>query len=215
MALLKSLSDLEDNELIERFSKGCELSFEEIVSRYETKVHNLSMRLTRNTEDAEEVLQDVFVTVYRKIDGFEGKAKFSSWLYRITVNAAFMKLRKRKQNHSISLDEVAPHVQNQIIAQKNGFGASSDSLLLNNEIKGALESAIGKLPEDYRAVFVLRDIDGLSNKEVSEILSLSIPAVKSRLHRSRLMLRKRLRRFYEDYSSDTKVSYGPQLMNAA
>jgi RNA polymerase sigma-70 factor, ECF subfamily len=208
--------ELEDVELIARFRKGCIASFEVLVTRYETKVHNLAMRLTRNAEDAEEVLQDVFITVYRKIDGFEGKAKFSSWLYRITVNAAFMKLRKRKQDQSISLDDMMPHLQNKAITQQNSFGARSDSLAMNNEIRIALESAIGRLPDDYRAVFILRDVDGLSNKEVGEILDLSIPAVKSRLHRSRLMLRRRLRRFYDDYSNQSKVvCYGPQLMKKA
>jgi RNA polymerase sigma-70 factor (ECF subfamily) len=211
-----TLKDLDDTVLIERFMKGCAFSYEELITRYETKVHNLAMRLTRNAEDAEEVLQDVFVTVYRKIEGFEGKAKFSSWLYRITVNAAFMKLRKRKQDQSVSLDDMLPHLQNKAITQKNAFGAHSDSLALNNEIRMALEGAIQKLPDDYRAVFVLRDIDGLSNKEVGEILGLSIPAVKSRLHRSRLMLRKRLRRFYEDYVNESKViAVGPRLMKKA
>lgn len=205
-----------DEELITAFTSGCQPSFEELMSRYETKAHNLAMRLTRNAEDAEEVLQDVFVTVYRKIQGFEGKAKFSSWLYRITVNAAFMKLRKRKQDHSVSLDDMLPHLQNKAITQKNAFGAHSDALALNNEIRDQLEGAIGKLPEEYRAVFVLRDIDGLSNKEVGDILDLSIPAVKSRLHRSRLMLRKKLKRFYEDYSNESKiVSYGPQMIQKA
>ncbi|MFN8391996.1 MAG: sigma-70 family RNA polymerase sigma factor [Bdellovibrionota bacterium] len=211
-----TLKDLDDTVLIDRFKKGCAFSYEELITRYETKVHNLAMRLTRNAEDAEEVLQDVFVTVYRKIEGFEGKAKFSSWLYRITVNAAFMKLRKRKQDQSVSLDDMLPHLQNKAITQKNAFGAHSDALALNNEIREALEGAIQKLPDDYRAVFVLRDIDGLSNKEVGEILSLSIPAVKSRLHRSRLMLRKRLRRFYEDYVNESKVvAVGPRLMKKA
>lgn len=209
-------TEVTDLDLIANFQKGCTRSFEQLISRYETKVHNLAMRLTRNTEDAEEVLQDVFVTVYRKIDGFEGKAKFSSWLYRITVNAAFMKLRKRKQDQSVSLDDMLPHLQNKAITQQDAFGARSDSLALNNEIREALETAIGKLPDDYRAVFILRDIDGLSNKEVGEILGLSIPAVKSRLHRSRLMLRRRLRRFYEDYSNDTKVmALGPQMIQKA
>ena len=209
-------TEVSDNDLIEKFRGGCLFSFEELISRYETKVHNLAMRLTRNSEDAEEVLQDVFVTVYRKIEGFQGKAKFSSWLYRITVNAAFMKLRKRKQDQSVSFDDLLPHLQNKAITQRNAFGARSDALALNNEIREALESAISKLPEEYRAVFVLRDIDGLSNKEVGEILDLSIPAVKSRLHRSRLMLRKRLRRFYEDYSSETKiVSVGPRSIKKA
>lgn len=211
-----AIPQLSDDTLIERFTKGCESSFEEIIHRYETKVHNLAMRLTRNSEDAEEVLQDVFVTVYRKIEGFQGKAKFSSWLYRITVNAAFMKLRKRKQDQSVSLDDMLPNFQSKAAAPKNGYGGACDHMAFSKEIRGALEGAIGKLPDDYRAVFILRDIDGLSNKEVGQILGLSIPAVKSRLHRSRLMLRKRLRRFYEDYASDEKiVSLGSQLIKKA
>lgn len=207
--------ELSDSELIERFSKqNCTLSFETLVTRYETKVHNLAMRLTRNAEDAEEVIQDVFITVYRKIDGFEGKAKFSSWLYRITVNAAFMKLRKRKQDQTVSLDDLMPHLQSKASNLSSAFTIRSDALLFNNEIREALEGAINRLPDDYRAVFILRDIDGLSNKEVGEILDLSIPAVKSRLHRSRLMLRRRLRRFYEDYANQSKiVCYGPQMIN--
>jgi len=164
-------------------------------------------------------LQDVFVTVYRKIASFEGKAKFSSWLYRITVNAAFMKLRKRKQDPAVSLTDLLPQLQNtndfapQLVPS---WSESCDSRAFGNEIRAALQAAISKLPSDYRAVFILRDVDGLANKEVSDILGLSIPAVKSRLHRSRLMLRKRLSRFYQDYRSDDKVvSIGPSLMKQA
>ena len=208
--------ELSDDQLIERFKKGCEKSFEQLISRYETKAHNLAMRLTRNPEDAEEVLQDVFVTVYRKIESFQGKAKFSSWLYRITVNAAFMKLRKRRQDKSISLDDMLPHLQNKAISNQSSYGSRCDSRAMSNEIKKTLEIAINKLPDEYRAVFVLRDIDGLSNKEVSKVLGLSVPAVKSRLHRSRLMLRKRLRRFYEDFTNETEIlSYGPQMIRKA
>ncbi|HMO19046.1 MAG TPA: sigma-70 family RNA polymerase sigma factor [Oligoflexia bacterium] len=200
----KDIETISDEVLIKKIAKGCEQSFAEVIARYETKVLNLAMRLTRNAEDAEEVLGDVFITVYRKIGSFEGKAKFSSWLYRITVNAAFMKLRKNKQEKAISLDEMISSIENQPITQPTAFGARADSLAIDNEVRTALEGAIGKLPEDYRAVFVLRDIDGLSNKEVSDILDLSIPAVKSRLHRSRIMLRKRLRGFYEDFALETR-----------
>lgn len=203
---LIGIQDLSDTDLIERFQKGCQLSFNEVVRRYETKAYNLAMRLTRNSEDAEEVLQDVFVTVYRKVEGFEGKAKFSSWLYRITVNAAFMKLRKRRQDHSVALEDVMPNLHNvTTLAPQNTWSLPCDSFAISNEVRIALEGAIAKLPEEYRAVFILRDIDGLSNKEVGDILDLSIPAVKSRLHRSRLMLRKKLRRFYEDYSAKEKA----------
>ena len=210
--------NVSDDVLIGQFTKGCESSFEELVRRYETKVHNLAMRLTRNTEDAEEVLQDVFITVYRKISGFEGKAKFSSWLYRITVNAAFMKLRKRRQDHSVPLEDVLPQINKQTALgnYQNAFTTPCDTIAMRNELKFALEQAVAKLPGEYQAVFVLRDVDGLSNKEVGDILDLSIPAVKSRLHRSRLMLRKRLRRFYEDYSKDERsLTASPALLQRA
>ena len=207
---------ISDVTLIEQFRKGCEASFEELVQRYESKAYNLALRLTRNVEDAEEVLQDVFITIYRKIDGFEGKAKFSSWLYRITVNAAFMKLRKRRQDQSVSLSDLIPQLNTREIFQPVSCGFRSDFRATNGEIREALEHAIDKLPDDYRAVFILRDVDGLSNKEVSDILGLTIPAVKSRLHRSRMMLRKRLNRFYQDYSSETKiVGVSPRVMRNA
>ncbi|MBN8548859.1 MAG: sigma-70 family RNA polymerase sigma factor [Deltaproteobacteria bacterium] len=205
----KSATPLEvtDAQLVELFRKGDKDSFVELLNRYSEKVHNLSIRITRSEEDAEEVLQDVFVTVYNKIDKFEGKSAFSSWLYRITVNTSFMKLRKRKQNNSISIEEVSPGIRD------NWVGSRSDASDMNyicsrHELRDELEKAIAKLPEEYRVIFVLRDVDGLSNQEVGEILSLSVPAVKSRLHRSRLMLRKRLQKFHDDYSNDETIAYG-------
>ncbi|MCB0358935.1 MAG: sigma-70 family RNA polymerase sigma factor [Bdellovibrionales bacterium] len=207
---------LTDSALIEQFLAGDHLSYEQLLSRYETKVFNLALRLTRNIEDAEEVLQDVFVTVFRKLEGFEGKAKFSSWLYRIAVNASFMKLRKRKQNKAVSINDFMAELENQEIPDRQSYGAQSDARAITNEIQDELKGAIERLPEEYRTVFVLRDVQGLSNKEVGELLSLSVPAVKSRLHRSRLMLRRRLRRFYEDYRHETKIlAVGPTVMQQA
>jgi len=205
-----------DNSLVEQFRLGNSESFEILLRKYEAKVYNLAIRLTRNTEDAEEVLQDVFVTVYRKIESFEGKAKFSSWLYRVTVNAAFMKLRKRKQDHSILLDDLISQINNKSLHDVKSSSSKSDYMTVSKEMRDMIEGAISKLPGDYRAVFILRDIDGLSNKEVGEILNLTIPAVKSRLHRSRLMLRKRLKSYYEDYSNEQRiVSYGVNGLRSA
>lgn len=199
--------EVTDASLVSAFRAGDKEAFVELLNRYSEKVHNLSIRITRSEEDAEEVLQDVFVTVYNKIEKFEGKSAFSSWLYRITVNTSFMKLRKRKQNNAISMEEVSPGIR------ENWVGGRSDSADVNyicsrHELRAELERAIAKLPEEYRVIFVLRDVDGMSNQEVGEILNLSVPAVKSRLHRSRLMLRKRLQKFYEDYSNNDTISYG-------
>jgi RNA polymerase sigma-70 factor (ECF subfamily) len=194
----KKVTDL---TLIKRFCRGSSEAFEEIVARYESKVYNLAMRFCRNPEDTEEVLQDVFTTLYKKLPKFEGKSQFSSWLYRIVVNASFMKLRKRRQtSHTGFIEDLNPLVKQQCLERESSEIIRSDTIALSGEVRDRLEDAIGRLPEEYRAVFVLRDVDGLSNQEVGEILSLSIPAVKSRLHRSRIMLRRKLLRFYEEYT---------------
>lgn len=186
-----------DLDLIREFKTGDQSSFEELLSRYSNKVFSLASRLTRNPEDAEEVLQDVFVTVHRKIASFEGKSSFSSWLYRVTVNAAFMKLRKRRQDLSVPLEDMIQQ-QHTIAALKSPETAFVDAQSIRNQMLEALETAIRKLPDDYRPVFILRDVDGLTSREVSKILDLTVPAVKSRLHRSRLMLRRRLTRFFDE-----------------
>ena len=193
-----------DLVLIKRFREGDIDAFEELIERYQTKVFNLAMRFTRNQEDSEEVLQDVFTTLYRRLDSFQGKAAFSSWLYRIVVNAAFMKLRKRKQQTIIYFDDLK---REQNISEEHLLIQRSDNISSNHELREVLQNAINKLPLQYRAVFVLRDIDGLSNEAVSEILSLSVPAVKSRLHRSRLMLRRRLQRYYEEYIGVKRTTF--------
>ena len=198
-----------DAELVVDFKHGDKNGFCELLTRYTEKVHNLAMRITRNPEDTEEVLQDVFLTVYNKIHTFEGNSAFSSWLYRITVNTAFMKLRKRKQQAALSLDEMSA-AGDESWSNQRSDQSDVNFLCSRHQLREVLESAIGKLPEEYRVIFILRDVDGLSNQEVGELLSISIPAVKSRLHRSRLMLRKKLQRFYDDYTSDDLIALGNQ-----
>jgi len=198
-------SKISDVGLVDLFKGGEITAFEEIISRYEAKVMNLALRFTRNQEDAEEVMQDVFTTVYRKIDGFRGQSAFSSWLYRIVVNAAFMKLRKKKQSQTVSMEDLAPAVKQYCMERESVTNTHSYNITVTRELQEVLQRAIDKLPDQYRAVFVLRDVDGLSNQETGEILDLSIPAVKSRLHRSRIMLRKRLQRYYEDFTGNKAV----------
>ncbi len=192
----KKISDI---TLVNQFKRGSLAAYEELIHRYESKIFNMAMRFTRNHEDAEEVLQDVFTTLYNKIEGFQGKSAFSSWLYRIVVNAAFMKLRKRKQNHTVSFEDLVPALRQSCMDQDLLFSTRAESFTSTREVREILSGAIQRLPDQYRAVFILRDVDGMSNQEVAEILSLSIPAVKSRLHRSRLMLRKKLVRYYSEY----------------
>ncbi len=207
---IENMSEVADSQLVVGLKGGDMNSFNEILARYTERVHNLAMRITRNEEDTEEILQDVFVTVYKKIAKFEGKSAFSSWLYRITANTAFMKLRKRKQSVAISLDDVSESTKESWVSDRSEETDMS-FISARHELRAELEQALGRLPTEYRAIFVLRDVDGLSNEEVAGLLSLTVPAVKSRLHRSRLMLRKRLQRFYADYTSDT-ISYGHAML---
>lgn len=208
-AVVKEITDL---ELIEQVKGGSQDAFDTLVRKYESKVFNLASSFTRNHEDAEEVLQDVFVTLFRKADSFQGKSAFSSWLYRITVNAAFMRLRKNRQEKSTPVEDITPAMEMQSdVIEKKSF-PSSETLAINDELKQTLFSAINRLPDEYRNVFILRDVDGLSNKETGEILDLSIPAVKSRLHRARIMLKKKLQRCYDDYTSDTNIVAAPRYL---
>ncbi len=202
-----------DLELIKQIKKGSEEAFDTIVRKYETKVFNLAMSFTRHREDAEEVLQDVFVTLYKKIGSFQGKSAFSSWLYRITVNAAFMRIRKNRQEKSTPVEDITPAMEVESAEHDKPHFPSSETLTLNEELKTTLHGAIARLPDEYRNVFILRDVDGLSNKETGRILKLSTPAVKSRLQRARGMLRKKLTRYYEEYSQpDRIVSVAPRLL---
>lgn len=198
----------EDAVLVEGLRRGDEGSFLALLERYTEKVHNLAMRISRNSEDTEEIIQDVFVTVYRKARYFEGKSAFSSWLYRITVNTAFMKLRKRKQSAAISFEEVPSHLRDSWVGERKETH-DVNFISSRHELREQLERAIAKLPDEYRMIFILRDVDGLSNQEVGEVLGVSVPAIKSRLHRARLMLRKRLAKFYDDYQDEEHITKGP------
>ena len=190
-----------DIELVKGVVNRQDDCFEELLERYGSKVLNLSVRITRNQEDAEEILQDVFITVFTKIKGFEHKAQFSSWLYRVTMNASFMKIRSRNRRRSVSIEDVEPSVQQNWVGNRTEM-YDIDFMSSRHEIRAAIEAAVAQLPEDYRAIFILRDIDGLSNEAVGRILQLTVPAVKSRLHRSRLLMREQLQTHYAGYRNE-------------
>ncbi len=198
-----------DAELVEALKNNNLDAFEELLQRYTEKVYHLAMRISRHDEDAEEILQEVFLNVFDKISEFKGKSAFSSWLYRITVNTAFMKLRKRRKHAAVELDETIAGSQECWVGKRSDT-SDTNYLSAQHELRSMLEEAIGELPLDYKTIFILRDVDGLSNQQVSEIMQLSVPAIKSRLHRSRLLLRKKLKAFYEDYVNSQTISYGPK-----
>lgn len=185
----------DDGQLVQRLKAGDEAAVEALVAQYEAKVFGLALRLTRNREDAEEVLQDVFWRILQNIDSFRGESKLSSWIYRIATNTALMKLRERPKFQRIPLEEELGPVMTEdgMIAEPvvDWTQLPSDELE-RKELAQRLEEAIDQLPPDHRAALVLRDIEGLSTEEACEVLNLSVPALKSRLHRARLFLRKQL-----------------------
>jgi RNA polymerase sigma-70 factor (ECF subfamily) len=193
-----------DSELVTGVLGKEESCFEELLERYGSKVLNLAMRITRNQEDAEEILQDVFITVFTKLGSFEHKAQFSSWLYRVTMNSSFMKIRARNRRRTVSLEDVEPNIRQNWVGNRTEM-FDVDFMSSRHELRDAIQAAVAELPEDYRAIFVLRDIDGLSNEAVSQVLRLSVPAVKSRLHRSRLLMRERLKSHYAQLRADGEV----------
>jgi RNA polymerase sigma-70 factor (ECF subfamily) len=194
-----------DSELVKGVIHREESCFEELIERYGSKVLNLAMRITRNQEDAEEILQDVFITVFTKIGSFEHKAQFSSWLYRVTMNSSFMKIRARNRRRTVSLEDVEPNIRQNWVGNRTEM-FDIDFMSSRHELRDAIQAAVADLPEDYRAIFVLRDIDGLSNEAVSQVLQLSVPAVKSRLHRSRLLMRERLKSHYAQLTEDAELA---------
>lgn len=185
----------DDGELVERLKAREDAAIEALIARYQTRVFGLALRLTGNRQDAEEVLQDVFWQILRHIDAFRGDSKLSSWIYRITTNTALMVLRKRPKIRDLPLEEAlgpAMSPQGQIVEAVVDWTRLPPEELERKQLAERLAAAIEELPPDYRAVLVLRDIEGLSAVEACEALDLSLPALKSRLHRARLFLRKEL-----------------------
>jgi RNA polymerase sigma-70 factor (ECF subfamily) len=166
-----------------------------LVETYGNRVYRLARRITGSNEDAEEVTQDALWTAARKIGTFKGESAFGSWLYRIAANAAYMKLRSRKAKASeIALDDVLPLLDEdgRHFEPMDDWSARVDDPALHGELRGQLEGAIAALPPEYRTALILHDVEGLSNPDIAEALGISLPAVKSRVHRSRLFVRQRL-----------------------
>ncbi len=191
----------EEEQLVKDLQAGKTESFERLATLFQKKIYALSFNLTRNAMDSEDVTQEVLLTLFKKIHTFQGKSAFSSWVYRITLNATYMKLRSRKKDQSISIEELLPSFNGSGFQQEKiqDWSENTESLLFDNETRETIQKAVDLLPEKEKIVFLLRDVEGLSTEKVGEILELTVPAVKSRLHRARLFLRKKLADYFEEY----------------
>jgi RNA polymerase sigma-70 factor (ECF subfamily) len=189
-------------ELVAKARQGDTASFSILLRRYEGKIFRLAMNITQNREDAEDVLQESFLKAYEHLDQFLGNSKFYTWIVRIAVNQALMKLRKRRSDRAVSLDEQIDTGEDTVVREIAAWDPDPEQRYSQEELHTILSEVIDELAPIYRTVFTLRDVDGLSTEETAEALDLSVPAVKSRLLRARLQLREKLTRFFKRKGDD-------------
>ncbi|MGB9457014.1 MAG: sigma-70 family RNA polymerase sigma factor [Bryobacteraceae bacterium] len=197
-----SLAETDEAALVAQSREGDGRAFGELVRRYEGKIFRLAQHVTQNREDAEDVLQETFLKAYEHLDQFQGTARFYTWIVRIAVNQALMKLRRRRTDRSVSLDEAIDTGEDTIVREVAAWDENPEQKFSRAEFGQILDAAILGLEPAYRSVFVLRDIDELSTEETADALGLSIPAVKSRLLRARLQLREKLTRHFKRKGDD-------------
>jgi RNA polymerase sigma-70 factor (ECF subfamily) len=197
-----SQAGADETTLVAQSREGDTAAFGELVRRYEGKIFRLAQHVTQNREDAEDVLQETFMKAYEHLDQFQGNSKFYTWIVRIAVNQALMKLRRRKTDKSVSLDETIDTGEDTMVREIAAWDEDPEQRFSRDELGGILDTAVQSLEPPYRSVFTLRDIDELSTEETAEALGLSVPAVKSRLLRARLQLREKLTRFFKRKGDD-------------
>ena len=190
---MTKFKNFSDDELISLSKKGDERAFTVLFNRYKSVVQSFASKLCRDAIKADESFQDTFLNVYNKIHQFNGRSKFSTWLYAIVANNCRMKNRKTKLQLNIATIDINDEDENNFIASKeNPF-----EIVANSELKSKLENAISKLPAEYKMVFLLRDVEMVSGNETAKILKISSASMKSRLHRAREMMQKELLPFYK------------------
>lgn len=191
----------DDRTLLARAQGGDMSAFEALVGRHEDKVYGLALRMTRSEADAAEITQDTFLSAYQHLAEFRGEAAFGSWVHRIAANNALMRLRRQRVLDIVSDDLAGPEFTergNLAEAPETDWSRRADDKILDEELGRAIQEATDALPEGYREVFLLKDVEGLSYEEISEMVGISVPAVKSRLHRARLALREAIDAFYKE-----------------
>ncbi len=189
----------EDRQLVSRAQAGDISAFEALVDAHRDKVYGLALRMTRSDADAAEITQDTFLSAYQHLTDFRGDAAFGSWVHRIAANNALMRLRHRRVVQAAEGELQGPEfTERGSLAEypQQDWSRSAEGRILDAELGRAIQEATDRLPEGYREVFLLKDVDGLSYEQIAEVTGDSIPAIKSRLHRARLALREAIDRFY-------------------
>ena len=212
----KSIQEQSDEQLVRGAADGNYEAFEQLVSRYHHRIYRLAIAMTQNGLDAEEIAQETFLSVFRHLKDFRHRSAVSTWIWRIATNAALMRLRSRRRKPQVSLEERGQssdllmsdagrlaEVSLAGLAQgsQKSWAKSGDEHMLTQELRQHLTMAIAELPEKYRMILLLRDVEGYGNDDVAEALGLTVPTVKARLHRARLFVRQ----YLEAYFNGAKV----------
>lgn len=206
-AVQPDLSSLPDEDLVARARLKDFGAFEILLGRYEDKVFRLAFRFVRNESDAKEILQDTFLAIWRKLDTFKGDSLFGSWVYRVAANTALMRLRSQRRHPQISTEDLpAGFLDDYRSAEGDASGhlpspgenwaKRPDEQLQSDELRSHIQAAVDALPDLYRTVFLVRDVEGLSTEETAEVLGISVPTVKTRLHRARIALREAIAKYF-------------------
>lgn len=188
-------AEREERRLVEGCRRGDFDCFERLMGRYEKRIYNLALRMLRDPDDARDILQETFLKVYDNLEKFRGEAHLSTWIYRIAMNEALMRIRKDKRRPR-SIDTFTEEDGETRGLDVEDWKPLPLERALTHELGGKLDRAVAHLPADYRGPFLLRDVEGLSNEEIAKVMKLSVPAVKSRIHRARVFLRAELSKYF-------------------
>lgn len=191
--------DAEDSALVARAQAGDGAAFETLVGRHRDEVYAFALRMLRSEADAAEVAQEAFLAAYQHLSGFRGEAAFGSWVRRIAANHALMRLRHKRVATAAEADLQGPAFDGRgswAVYPSGDWSRRADEKALDAELRQAIQQAVDRLTDPYRQAFLLKDVDGLSYEQISEVTGDSVPAIKSRLHRARLALREAIDAFY-------------------
>jgi RNA polymerase sigma-70 factor (ECF subfamily) len=202
MAATTDAGVFDESGLLAKAREGDPAAFSELVNQYSRKIYRLAKHITQNDSEAEDVLQETFLKAFEHLGDFQGQSKFYTWIVRIAVNESLMKLRKRKSDRTVPLDEPIDTGEDTVVREIAVWDENPEQQYSREEIGQILDEAIQSLKPAFRTVFVLRDIEEMSTEEAAEALGISVPAVKSRLLRARLQLREKLTRFFKRKGDD-------------
>jgi RNA polymerase sigma-70 factor (ECF subfamily) len=187
-----------DSKLLAAVRRGEEVAARRLVDKYSPRLYNLALRILRSPRDAEDAVQETFITALDKLEQFDGRAEFATWIYRIGVNASLMALRKKRSRRRQEESIEVPAFEDIRSRELTDWNADPAAEVLKTEMREVMEKAIDKLPAKYRVVFALRDLEGLSIEETSKTLGISAANVKIRLMRARLFLREALGKYFHE-----------------